>query len=60
MDILCDKGRFLIKDISLNKLFYFNKNHIKEDKKNSENFQKGSRTKIRYGQWTQKNFERIS
>ena len=41
MDILCDKGRFLIKDISLNKLFYFNKNHIKEDKKNSENFQKG-------------------
>ena len=48
---LCENGRFLIKDISLNKIFYFNKNHIKEDK-NSENFTKGSWAEIRYGQWT--------
>ena len=41
MDVLCENGRFLIKDISLNKIFYFNKDSIKEDKKNSENFTKG-------------------
>ncbi len=41
MDVLCENGRFLIKDISLNKIFYFKKDSIKEDKKNSENFTKG-------------------
>ena len=33
MDVLCENGRFLIKDISLNKIFYFKKDSIKEDKK---------------------------
>ena len=41
LDILCRKGRFLIKDISLNKIFYFTKNHLKIDKNNSEFFKKG-------------------
>ena len=41
MDILCEKGRFLIKDISMNKIFYFTKNHLKIDKKHSEYFVKG-------------------
>ncbi len=41
MDILCEKGRFLIKDISLNKIFYFTKNHLKIDKNHSEYFVKG-------------------
>ena len=41
MDVLCDKGRYLIKDISLNKIFYFNKTHLKIDKSNSENFKIG-------------------
>lgn len=41
MDVLCDKGRYIIKDISLNKIFYFTKNHLKIDKKNSEYFPRG-------------------
>ena len=41
LDILCDKGRFLIKGISLNKIFYFNNTHLKNDKSNSENFKLG-------------------
>ena len=41
LDIFCEKGRVLIKGISLNKIFYFNKKHLKEDKSNSENFRLG-------------------
>ncbi len=41
LDILCEKGRFLIKGISLNKIFYFDKTHLKNDSKNSENFKLG-------------------
>ncbi len=41
MDVLCEKGRYLIKDISLNKIFYFTKTHIKMDKLNSEHFKRG-------------------
>ena len=41
MDVLCDKGRYLIKDISLNKIFYFNKTHLKIDRYNSEHFKRG-------------------
>ena len=41
MDVLCDKGRYLIKDISLNKIFYFTKTHLKIDKLHSEHFPRG-------------------
>lgn len=41
LDVLCTKGRFLIKGISLNKIFYFNDTHLKNDKLNSENFKLG-------------------
>ena len=41
LDILCEKGRFLIKGISLNQIFYFNKKHLNIDTKNSENFKLG-------------------
>ena len=41
LDVLCTKGRFLIKGISLNKIFYFNNTHLKNDKLNSENFKLG-------------------
>lgn len=41
MDVLCNKGRYIIKDISLNKIFYFTKDHLKIDKKNSEHFPRG-------------------
>ena len=41
IDVLCDKGRFLIKGISLNKIFYFNESNLKIDLKNSESFKLG-------------------
>ena len=41
IDVLCEKGRFLIKGISLNKIFYFNGNNLQNDVKNSENFKLG-------------------
>lgn len=41
LDVLCEKGRFIIKGISLNKIFYFNEKNLKEDKFNSENFKLG-------------------
>ncbi|MAV56538.1 MAG: hypothetical protein CMI79_03300 [Candidatus Pelagibacter sp.] len=41
MDVLCKKGRFLIKGISLNEIFYFTPKHIRKDKKNSEFFKLG-------------------
>ncbi len=40
LDVLCDKGRFIIKDISLNKIFYFTPS-LKIDRANSEVFTKG-------------------
>lgn len=41
MDVLCKTGRFLIKGISLNEIFYFTNKSIKKDKKNSELFELG-------------------
>jgi len=42
MDVLCEKGRYIIKDISLNKIYYFSEKKLKMDKKNSEHFLGGN------------------
>lgn len=41
MDVLCEKGRYLISGISLNNIFYYNKKHLILDKDNSEHFSSG-------------------
>lgn len=40
MNVLCNRGRYMIKGISLNKIFYFNQKNLIIDKKNSEIFPK--------------------
>ena len=54
LDVLCKKGRYIIKDISLNKIFYFTRNHLKKDNNNSENFPRGLGPKSGMGNGHQK------